>query len=109
MKVDINESLSTLTTIPESTFTKLENKIEWCISDAIEKAILNGEDKVEVDLGYGKLFISFTNKEIKYKFIPSDLFEKIIINTVMKEHNDLVLNIENSLVSKLVNTYKTFF
>lgn len=109
MKVDINKSLSTLTTIPESTFSKLSNKIEWCISDCIEKSILNNDNVAEIDLDFGKLLINFSNESIKYKFIPSSRLEKVVSNTVIKEQNDLVLNIENSLVSKLTNTYKTFF
>lgn len=109
MEININKSLSTLTTIPEKTFSKLNEKIGWCVSDGLEKAILNGEDKLEVDLEYGKLIIGFSNNEIKYKFIPDHKFEKIVTNTILKERNDLVLNIENSLISKLTNTYKTFF
>ena len=46
MDVNIKEDLSTLTTINESVFTKLVNKIEWCISDGVEKAIKSGENQV---------------------------------------------------------------
>lgn len=109
MDVNIKEDLSTLTTINESVFTKLVNKIEWCISDGIEKAIHNGENQVNVDIDLGTLIISFDNDQIKYKFRPNQRLEKVITNAVVNERNDLVLNIEESLVSKLINTYKNFF
>ena len=109
MDVNIKEDLSTLTTINESVFTKLVNKIEWCISDGVEKAIKSGENQANIDLDFGVLKIHFDNNEIKYKFVPSQKFEKILTNTIVNERNDLVLNIEESLVSKLTNTYKNFF
>lgn len=109
MDVNIKEDLSTLTTIDESVFTKLSNKVEWCISDGIEKAILNKEDIINIDLDIGILMINLKNNEIKYKFIPSQKLEKTIINTVLNEKNSLILNIEDSLISKLTNVYKNFF
>lgn len=109
MDINIKSDLSTLTTINESVFTKLVNKIEWCVSDGIEKAIYKGDSQVNIDLDIGTLLINFDNNEIKYKFKPSPRFEKIVTNTVINEHNDLVTNMEESLISKLTNTYKNFF
>lgn len=109
MDVNIKEDLSTLTTINESVFTKLVNKIEWCISDGVEKAIKSGENQVNIDFDLGTLMINFDNEQIKYKFKPSQKLEKVVTNTVINERNDLVLNIEESLISKLTNTYKNFF
>ena len=105
--INIKEDLATLTTIEKSVFSKIESKIEWCICDAIEKAILNGEDEVSVNLGFGVLLIKLSNNELKYRFKPSQKFEKAIVNTVINEQNDLVFNLENSLVSKLNNIYKS--
>lgn len=109
MDVNIKEDLSTLTTINESVFTKLVNKIEWCISDGVEKAIKSGENQVNIDFDLGTLTINFDNEQIRYKFKPSQKLEKVVTNTVVNERNDLVLNIEESLISKLTNTYKNFF
>ena len=109
MDVNIKEDLSTLTTINESVFTKLVNKIEWCISDGVEKAIKSGENQVNINFDLGTLMINFDNEQIRYKFKPSQKLEKVVTNTVVNERNDLVLNIEESLISKLTNTYKNFF
>lgn len=105
--VNIKEDLSTLTTIEKSVFMKLEQKIEWCICDAIEKALLNKDDTVDVNLGFGQLTIKLLDDEIKYRFKPSQKFEKSIFNTIVNEQNDLTYNLESSLVSKLNNIYKT--
>lgn len=107
--IDLKNDLSTLTTISESTFSKLINKVEWCISDGVEKAIIEDKNELAVDIGIGILLINFTNDEVKYKFKPSPRLEKVITNTIVNEMNDLVLNIENSLVTKLTNVYKNFF
>ncbi len=109
MKTTISNDLSLLTTINESTFTKLSSKIEWCINDCVAKAAANNEDQAEIDLGFGTLIISISNSEIKYKFKPSQKLERSVANAVMTERNDLNLNIENALVSKLTNVYKSFF
>lgn len=109
MDVNIKGDLSTLTTIDESVFTKLITKVEWCISDGIEKAILSGDNIVNFDIGIGILSINIDDNNIKYKFKPSQKLEKVIINTVENEGNSLILNIEDSLISKLTNVYKNFF
>ena len=109
MDVNIKNDLSTLTTIDESVFTKLTNKVEWCISDGIEKAILSGDKLVNIDLDIGTLIISLEDNAVRYKFKPSQRLEKVVINTVENETNSLVLNIEDSLIAKLTNTYKNFF
>lgn len=105
--INLKSDLSTLTTISESVFSRLDEKIEWCIIDAIESALLNNEDVVNINLGIGILTLVITDNSIKYKFKPSNRFEKNIINTIENGRNDLILNIENSLTSKLVDVYKT--
>lgn len=109
MEINISKDLSKLTTINEQTFNKLESKIIWCISDCICESLKAGDNMSVIDLGFGSVIISFDNNEIKYKFKPSNSLEKAVSNAVINERNDLVLNIENSLISKLTNVYKTFF
>lgn len=108
MDLNLKKDLSTLTTVEEKVFNKLIQKIEWCINDSIESAIINNEDVVNVDVGIGNLIIKIDDT-IKYRFMPSKQFEKSLLNTITNERNDLKLNLENSLVSKLQNVYKSFF
>ena len=108
MDLNLKKDLSTLTTVEEKVFNKLIQKIEWCINDSIESAIINNDDVVNVDVGIGNLIIKIDDA-IKYRFMPSKQFEKSLLNTITNERNDLKLNLENSLVSKLQNVYKSFF
>lgn len=108
MEVNIIKDLSTLTTIDENTFSKLVQKVEWCINDAVESSILSKDTILNLDIGIGILIIKFDDT-IKYKFIPSTSLEKSIINTITNERNDLKNNLETSLVNKLQNVYKNFF
>lgn len=108
MDLNLKKDLSTLTTVEEKVFTKLIQKIEWCINDSVESAIINNDDVVNVDIGIGTLIIKIDDT-IKYRFMPNKQFEKSLLNTITNERNDLKLNLENSLVSKLQNVYKSFF
>lgn len=109
MKSELKKDLSTLTTINESTLSKLNDKVLWCINDIVEKSILNKDDTAEINLGLGTLIIKISNEEIKYKFIPSQDLEKSVTNTVVTERNELVSIMEETLVSKITNLYKDFF
>ena len=106
---NIKKDLSVLTSVSESTFSKLEEKIVWCISDAVEDATINDLDHVDVDLGFGVLTIKIDTDTVKYLFKPSNKLEKSIINTIVNERNDLSLNVENYLASRLTDVYKTLF
>ena len=109
MRVDVKESLSTLTTINELSINRLFDKITWIISDAVEQAELSGDDTVELDLGFGTVKITIENKSIKYKFVPSKFTEESIIDTIVNGKNQLTFEIEKNLVAKLSNIYKDMF
>ena len=109
MDAVLKKDLSTLTTISESTLSKLNNKIIWCITDAVCKSVYNRDESTTVDLGFGKLTIKFDNNQIKYRFIPSSELEEAISSAVINERNPLVDALESSLVDKMTNVYKSFF
>jgi len=109
MDIDLKKDLSTITTINEQVLTKFIEKIEWCISDGIEKLILSGEDSIKIDIGIGFLIITLCEEGVKYKFIPSEHLEKVISNTVINEKNLFVCNLEQSVITKFTNVYKNFF
>lgn len=109
MRIDVKNSLSTLTTVNELAINRLFDKITWIISDAVEQAELSGEDNIELDLGFGIIKILLNDDSIKYKFIPSKLTETTIVDTIVNGKNQLTLEIEKNLVSKLSNLYKEMF
>ena len=106
MKNKLITDLSKITTINEQTLEKLSTKCIWCICDAVEESIYNGETLSEIELGIGTLYILIEDDSIKYKFKPNKQLETNVINTVYYEKNPLQAEIEKSLVSKFNNTYK---
>ncbi len=109
MNSSLKKDLSTLTTINESTLSKMTSKIVWCITDAVCKSVYARDDSTVVDIGIGKLTIKFDNNQVRYKFVPSKELEESVANAVLTERNPLVDALESSLVDKMTNVYKSFF
>ncbi len=109
MNSSLKKDLSTLTTINESTLSKLNNKAVWCITDAVCKSVYNRDDSAIIDMGIGKLTIKFDNNQVRYKFVPSKELEEAVTAAVLDERNPLVDALESSLVDKMTNVYKSFF
>lgn len=110
---NVVKDVSTLSTIPEKALNKLNNKVLYCISDALVEAISdaisteNGEDfAVDLDLGIGKLSIGFVDNSIKYKFTPSKDLETSVKQAVLNEQNLLEDVLDKSYVEKIENVYK---
>lgn len=106
---NIKEDLSKLTTIDTLYIGRLFEKINWCISDYVEEASLKGDNLVEVDFGFGKLFICIGEDSVKYSFKPSKELDESVINTIVDGRNSLTLNLEKNLSSKITNIYKDMF
>ena len=109
MKTNLKSDISLITTINERALDKLSDKVLWCISDAVEKAMLNNDNVIELDLGFGILMISILDNNVKYKFVPSKELEKAVNDTIINEKNMLVDVLEESLVNKITNVYKDMF
>lgn len=103
---DIIKDLSTLTTIPEKALNKLGQKIIYCVCEAIQEDLIQENDITELDLGIGILYIKQDGNQAKYKFVPSDNFNKSVVNTYAKKLNLLedILNI--SLTKQFIEVYK---
>lgn len=109
MKIDLTEDLSTITTIQVATLNKLLQKVSWIITDAVESAVANNEDHLDIDIGIGTIKIKFDNKNVRYRFVPKPTLENAISKTVVTEQNPLEIALEKSLADKMVNVYKDFF
>ena len=106
---DIIEDLNILTTIPRSALEQLADKVEYIICHALFESISNKSDVTEIDLGIGYLNILNNGDCIKYKFIPSQRFEKRIIDTTKSTTSPLTEEIEATLKKKIMDVYKTLF
>ena len=109
MRVNLMEDLSELTTIQLASLNRLVKQSMWIICDAVEAAVHNKDDSLDVDLGFGTLKIKFDNEEVKYRFIPKPTLENSIAKAIVEEQNPLQLVLEKSLANKIINVYKEFF
>ena len=109
MKFNMKKDLSVLTTINSGTLSKLFEKEIWCISNDVEQCLSNEEKIAEIDLDIGTLLINIGEEDIRYKFIPSPILEKVVVDTVSNGYNGLIAKVEASLVNKISNAYKDFF
>lgn len=103
------EQISKITTIPVLTLKKLFSNIQKYICHVVLENFLNKNVESCVDIGFGKLNIYIESDRILYKFIPSAKFETQLIDTITKKESPLVIEAEDILVQKIINTYKDLF
>lgn len=103
---NIVQDVSVLSTIPEKTLNKLNQKIIYAICEAILEDVQLEKDISELDLGFGILYVKHVSDEIKYKFVPSTDLEKAVYNTVTKKLNLLEDTLNETLVKKFLDVYK---
>ena len=103
------EKLSVLTTIPLTTFEKLEDVIESIHSDTIVTQIVEGKDFYKLDIIEGSIYVKLEDDNVKYKFVPNEKFNEIIKSSILSKHSKLVDTSLDRLKRSLVNTYKDIF
>ena len=102
------DDLSTLTTIPATNLNQLVQKSVYCICDDIEEAVLGQHNMAEIDLGIGKLYVHIQDKLVQYKFIPNQALDSAVKDTIINHKNPLTDVAEETLVHRILNTYKSF-
>lgn len=105
----MNDLLSKITTIPKNSLDRLDEKRCYIICDELHTAIQNCHDRVMVNIGIGKLVISYNEDEVSYKFIPSTPLEDAIKSVVLDNHNPIEKELEEAVVKRLISTYKDLF
>ncbi len=103
---NIVNDVSTLTTIPEKSLNKLEQKFIYAICEQIQEDILEDKEMSELNIGLGTLYIKYVGSEIKYKFVPSSELEKSVYNTVVKKLNSMETSLNEALAKKFIDVYK---
>ena len=109
MEQDLIKDVAELAVTKKLFLDKLINIADYCISDYILEAKLSDEDMISIDIGIGVLQILITSREVQYNFIPSTKLEKSIIETYQTENSVLSETISESLVSRMLTTYKELF
>lgn len=103
---DLHKDLSTLTGLPIHEFTKLTQKTCALVNHYVMEAIKTNNDKVEIDLGIGYLYLQLTKDNVSYKFVPSKRMIMNVKDAYQDKKNNLVDMIEKNMVNKVMNTYK---
>lgn len=104
--INVIQDISTLTTIPKATLNKLTDLLEASVCHAVQESCCEDEEITSINLGYGVLHIKHSKNELKYKFIPSNKFEKAIVETVKTKQSPLVAKVEETLTARVMNVYK---
>lgn len=103
---DLIKDLAKLTTIQEFNLGKLLNITNKCISHAIVESIRDEEDICKIDIGIGTLLVNINSEELQFKFIPSSQLQSTILKAIDSNESELVIEVEDLLKEKIMNTYK---
>lgn len=98
--------ISTLSTIPEKSISQLQKYLNAIASHDIVTQMVDGNNVFEIDTFEGKIYITLDDDILKYKFIPSEAFDKIIRETIIDRQSVLIEALSEKLKDSLVNTYK---
>lgn len=100
------ENLNKITTIPMVTLKELQRYIHLIQSNEVVAQMKEDKVILELETIEGIIYISLEDDNLKYKFIPSDKFNKIIVDTVKTKESLLVKAAEEKLSELLIKTYK---
>lgn len=103
---DIIKDVAKLTTIPEFNLSKLSNICVKCISHCIVESIKKNENICTIYIGIGTLLINISSTDLQFKFIPSSQLQSSILRSMSDSESDLVIEVEDLLKDKIINTYK---
>jgi hypothetical protein len=100
------KDVSILTSIPEKTLTKLNEKVLFTICETIQEDMLADNPITELDFGLFTLYIKHEGSEVAYRIIPSSDMEKSITATIKNKMNLLEDTLNTVLANKFINIYK---
>lgn len=103
------KDISTITNIPVSLLTKINNTTNSIICDDMLKSLQSGQQICQIDIGIGTLAIAVIDENVKYKFIPSAVLDMKVKDTINNGESNLQISLEHSLADKLVRAYKDLF
>ena len=104
--MDIIEKCNALSGVSIKAWTKLKNYINMIHSDDIYLDSQEGKTIFELDTFEGTILIKQVDNEIKYKFIPSAEFNKLVVNTIETKTSSLIKSLDKSVISAMSNIYE---
>ena len=104
--MEFKQKLSDLSTIPIWAIDKFDDYMKLVYSNDIVSKRKEKEQIIELDIFEGKLYIKLEDDNVKYKFIPSKEFDKVVRDSIIKKENKLLTAVSQKLKQALVTTYK---
>ena len=101
------KDLSTLSTIPEKSINHLSDYINCIHSHSVVTQLVDAKSNIiDIEIFEGTIRLQLVDDEIKYKFIPNEKFETMLVNTITTKKSLLVDKLEEKLKSVLSSAYK---
>ena len=104
--MSIEKKLSDLTTIPIESLGKLKDYLETIHSHDIVTQLLADKTLLELEIFEGKIYLQLDDDNVKYKFVPSEEFGKLVVNSILNKDSKLVGRVTEKLKNSLINWRK---
>ena len=101
----LEKEVATLSQIPLYTLQRLSLLQTDIIAHLVAEAKAEGWDNVLIEIGYGTLFIQFTEEAISYTFKPDKNLQEAVRLASVHGTSKLEINAEDSLAQKIKETY----
>lgn len=103
---NILKDVSAMTNVPQARLNEISKCIEYAISDIIWEAKNSGENRVDIDCGFGVLTMVIAEREIKCSFKVSAKLSKRISHSMEANVSPTEVQIEKLLAQRIEETYK---
>lgn len=104
---ELTQDLSLLTTVPKLQLDNLFDKAMCVVCHSVKEQFDELSSEIQVDIGFGTLYIVLEDNAIKYKFIPHIKLERAIRDSIIGEENSLLTEkAETILKERILHTYK---
>ena len=109
--MSLEKNLSVLTTIPEKALIKLHKHLNLIhsndvVMELLKRDVEHSDDPIGIETFEGTIYLTVEDDILKYKFIPSQEFNNLMIKSFVDRDSALVTEVNNALKNALCNTYK---
>lgn len=107
--MDFEKSISALTGIPCSYIQIIVDATRNYMCDKINSSVhSNNSGEVQIDIGIGNLVVMYNKEDniVRYRFEPNTKTNDDVCDTIQEKYNPLVLECTQSLINRLIRSYK---
>ena len=104
-----DKDLCAITCVPQYTFDRLKTSVNYVHANEAITQILDNQQVIRLDTFEGNIYIKRVDDDLQYKFVPSEEFEKAMINCFVNNKNPLEVTAVTKLKEILTHVYKDLF